>query len=285
LQAVRNLCNGYRGLSHLIWADRDWGVLHLAASWFGTPVCATFHSCADELPSLLNHPSQLRRLHGIILMSGDQRPYFLAQGVDPERLHVVHHGVDCGFFRPPASRHVDGPFKVLFVGNYRRNFERLKDICLRLAATPDIRIKIVAPQSRSGLFAGMANVDFVSGLSDVELRDAYRDASCLLLTLDGASANNALLEAMASGLPIVAEDVGGIREYTGGDCGTLCPAGPAEALVASILDLRAQPAVATIMGVRARLRAVDLDWPLVAKRTMSVYEQVRAVARDVVANK
>jgi hypothetical protein len=39
------------------------------------------------------------------------------------------------------------------------------------------------------------------------------------------------------------------------------------------------------MGVRARLRAVDLDWPLVAKRTMSVYEQVRAVARDVVANK
>jgi len=140
----------------------------------------------------------------------------------------------------------------------------------------EIEIRIIAPKSRTAEFAQYKNVSANSDLSDVDLRNAYRDASCLLMTLETATANNAILEAMACGLPIVAENVGGVGEYTGMRSAILCQPGAADEIVGAILALYEDDSMRLRMGDSGRRRAEELGWPNVAKRTVSVYEEVLA---------
>jgi glycosyltransferase involved in cell wall biosynthesis len=266
---------GHPQLIHMMWADRDWGFLDRFIGPSGPALCATFHSSPDLLPETLHGGDRLQRLDAVILMSEVQRPFFAARGVAPERIHVVHHGIDCEFFTPGvASR--GGEFTVLSVGNYRRNFALLRGVCILLGRHEGIRVHVVAPQIRREFFENMAHVRFSSNLDDEALRECYRSASCLLMTAEAATANNALLEAMACGLPIVAESIEGIPEYTSADGALLCSPGSAEELADAIVRLRAHPELAARIGASAHARAADLDWPKVARRTVAVYEAALA---------
>lgn len=274
-QAIKEMNAGFKGLVHILWGDQDWGFLDYFTPKAGVPLCASFHCCPDTLPEVLRYPSRLRKLSAVILMSEVQRPFFLNHGVFPERIHIMHHGIDCDFFKPLPS-HASEPFTILFVGNYRRNFTRLIEVCQRLAAYPDIKIKVVAPSYHRDKFANMPNVLFCSGLNDEELREVYQSASCLLMTVDAATANNAILEAMACGLPIVSEDVGGISEYTGRDAAILCPAGSVDDLMSELLKLRAHPIHAAKLGFAGRSRALELNWSTAGQNMVRLYEKVLA---------
>jgi glycosyltransferase involved in cell wall biosynthesis len=272
-RALRATQAGFKGLIHLMWADRDWGFLdRLPMGRRGTALCGTFHTCPDTLPEVVKAPERLRNFSALILMSEVQRPFFESHGVPKDRIHVIHHGVDYHFFSP-SSMNRAGPFTVLFVGNYRRNFGLLADVCSLLAPYEDIRIEIIVPRARVGEFKRHKNVSASCDISDTNLRDAYRQASCLLMTVEAATANNAILESMACGLPIVAENVGGVLEYTGTQCARLCQPGSARELADAILTLYKDDNMRFRMGDLARARAKELDWPIVAKRTIEVYEK------------
>ena len=272
-QAWQIARSGFRGLVHYMWAERDLGFLDMLPEHARPILCATFHACPDSLPEIISNSKRLQKLAAVILMSNVQREFFQLHGVPSDRIHVIHHGVDCSFFQP-SSKPKTGPFTVLSVGSYRRNFPLLSDVHRMLAATPGIRIKVVAPTVYTDTLAAIENVEFVSTLSDDELRSAYQSASCLLMTAEAATANNAVLEAMACGLPIVSERVGGIPEYTDVNCAMLCTPGSAETLTRSIMMLYEKPQLLAAMSARARERAKRLDWPLVAQRTVDVYEKV-----------
>jgi glycosyltransferase involved in cell wall biosynthesis len=271
---------GFKGLIHLMWAERDWGFLdRLPMGRWGTALCGTFHTNADTLAEVIKAPERLKNFSAVILMSEVQRPFFESLGVPHDRIHVVHHGVGCDFFSPSRANR-SGPFTVLFVGNFRRNFKLLAEVCCLLEPYEDIEIRIVAPRSRIAEFARHKNVKASSDVSDVELRNAYREASCLLMTLETATANNAILEAMACGLPIVAENIGGVAEYTGSYSAILCQPGAARELTGGILTLYKDDNMRFRMGDLARTRAKELDWPIVAKRTTEVYEEALARCVD-----
>jgi glycosyltransferase involved in cell wall biosynthesis len=270
-EAWRTVQSGFQGLVHFMWADRDWGFFDQLPVKNRPALCATFHACPDTLPDIVRDPTRLSRLSAIILMSDVQRPFFESCGVKSERIHVVRLGVDCEFYTPDQSAK-SSVFTVLSVGNYRRNFSLLTKACALLEEHKDVRVKVVVPKSKIGVFSSFSNVTVISDISDEELRAAYREASCLLMTVEAATANNAVLEAMACGLPIVSEAIGGIPEYTNSACATICQPGSAEALVEAILKLKRNPSTAAAMGSAARVRAEHFDWPLVAQRTVAVYE-------------
>jgi glycosyltransferase involved in cell wall biosynthesis len=149
---------------------------------------------------------------------------------------------------------------------------------LQLANSPDITIIIVAPEPYRTIFNEMHNVTFLSGVSDEQLVSLYQRASCLLMTAENATANNAILEAMACGLPIISERVGGIPEYVDETCGFLTTPSRAEELCTAILNLSSTPSRATAMGNASRAVAESLDWTRVALKHADVYRSLQPSA-------
>jgi len=258
---------------HMLWGDRDLGWLDLVLNRPRQRLICTFHSCPDTLPEVVNFPSRLRRIDALILMSRVQRSFFEAAGVPSERIHVVLHGVDTNSFCPREDGRRER-FTVLFVGNYRRNFKLLREVCERLEKEPAIVVRIVAPRYLKEIFADLKNVEFLTGLDDQQLLDVYRSSSCLLMTVDHATANNAIIEAMACGIPIVSERVGGIPEYVIGGAGLLSDQGNAAELVEAVLHLARSPSLQMQMAASARRRALQLDWANIAKQMEDIYRGV-----------
>jgi glycogen(starch) synthase len=84
-----------------------------------------------------------------------------------------------------------------------------------------------------------------------------------------------LTEAMASGLPVVASDVGGIPEVVRHDeTGLLVPPGDVVALAAALDRLAGEPRLRARLATGARGRATEYAWPALAGRVAAVYGQV-----------
>jgi glycosyltransferase involved in cell wall biosynthesis len=257
-----------------MWADQDFGFLDLLMNRARNPLVGTFHCCPGDLPQVIRFPSRLREFAALILMSECQRPFFLEAGVAAERIHVVLHGVDTEHFIPGAVNDAR-PFTVISAGGYRRNFPLLRKVCERLADARDIRFEVVAPADFRAMFDGLANVRFSTGLGDAELLQKYRSASCLLHTAEQATANNVLVEALACGLPVVAERVGGIPEYVTGECSILTAPHDDAALADAIRLLALSPERRRTMGLAARGHALELAWPKVAVRMDAIYRALQ----------
>ncbi len=269
-RALGRMLGHFSGTVHSLWADHDLGFLDLLPRRAGVKFCGTFHSPVDSLRDSIRHRWRLRRLDRIFLMAETQRPFFLEAGVDPARLHVVLHGVDSQHFTPGPQPDTE-TFTVLAVGGHRRNFAMLQSVCRATQTDARLRYLVVAPPDWRSHFADLPNVKFHSGIGDELLRQLYRTASCFALTAEEATANNALLEAMACGLPVVAENVGGIPEYLGPDCGELIPRGDVAAFAQALSTLAGSPDRIEKMRLAARHRAEELDWSRVARRMAALY--------------
>jgi len=179
--------------------------------------------------------------------------------VPERRIAVVPNGVDVGPFPPRTARAVLR--KVAAVANLRllKGHDVLIDAAVEiLERFPDARFEIVGEgPERQALAAraaahGVAHaVDFVGHRDDVSARLA--DADIFVHPSRHESFPNAVLEAMAAGLPIVASGVGGIVDLLeDGRTGWLVPPGEDEALASRVMHLMANPDEAARFGAAAR---------------------------------
>jgi glycosyltransferase involved in cell wall biosynthesis len=271
-EAIRRFRRQRVRILHYLWADRDWGYIDLWPPSLRPSLCATFHGCSDTFHEIVHHRHRLKNFSAIILVSETQRDFFVESGFPTERLFVIPHGVDCEYFQPSGRPRVD-PFLLLSVGSYRRNFGALRQICDALRET-EIRIVLVLPEEKKHLFDGLEKVQVYTNLTDAKLRSLYQRASCFLMTVEAATANNAILEAMACGLPIVSEAVGGIPEYVGRESGILYPQGSVREAVQAILKLYNDGNLVEQMGAAARFEAEKINWPAIGQKTSNVYDRI-----------
>ncbi|WP_188899275.1 glycosyltransferase [Caldovatus sediminis] len=254
----------------------------LAAAGARRPrMVATFHQPPALLEGMI-HRGLLGALDRAVALCRPMRA-LLARHLPDERIVVIPHGVDADFFTPGpgAPAGASGAFRLLLVGHWLRDFDAaLAALALLRAGGLDARLTVVSHNPPRQL-AGTAlpeGVTLRGNLSDAELRQAYRDADCLFLPLVDATANNAVLEAMACGRPVVSTDVGGVAEMTGPDAALLRPAGDAAALAEAVRALAADPGRAAAMGRAGRARAEALDWPRIAERHAALYDSLLAPA-------
>jgi phosphatidylinositol alpha-mannosyltransferase len=122
---------------------------------------------------------------------------------------------------------------------------------------------------------GVRNVDFVGLASPADLPRYY--ASCDLFcapSISGESFGIVLLEAMASGRPLVAGDIPGYRSVmTNGKEGLLTPPKDPHALALAIVRLLADPPLRRRLAADGQVTAGHYAWPEIASRVLRVYDR------------
>jgi glycosyltransferase involved in cell wall biosynthesis len=122
--------------------------------------------------------------------------------------------------------------------------------------------------SRTISFAGVKN--------DSEMTRAYAASDLVVLPSLSEGLPIVLLEAMASGRPVVATRVGGIPELvTSGKNGYLVTPGSADEIADRVIELLGRPELAAEMGAASRALVESThSWDAVSSRVSSVYESV-----------
>jgi glycosyltransferase involved in cell wall biosynthesis len=196
------------------------------------------------------------------------------EGLDPRSITVIHNGVDLQRFRPPRSAqdHADrealrgawglGPEDValLCVGN----FHPIKGQGVLMAALPELRAKV--PHARAVFVGGGKDHAHALGhaarlgLGDgaiflgarKDIPEVLRAGDVFVLSSWSEGFSNAVIEAMASALPVVVTDVGGNREAVPPEAGSLVPVGDPGRLARALLPWCLDPARRRAGGEAAR---------------------------------
>jgi glycosyltransferase involved in cell wall biosynthesis len=140
--------------------------------------------------------------------------------VSPNRIRVVYNGVPAATVTPRAPSH-DGRFHLLFVGNLHER-KGVRDL-LRAFARPDIKARdIVLTMAGGGpveMYRSMAadlgigeRVSFTGWIAQQQARALMADADALILPSYDEGLPLVLLEALASGTPVICTAVGSIPE-------------------------------------------------------------------------
>ncbi len=237
--------------ARLIWSRRDMGILR-----------GRKHHIAYRLLARMPHRvfavSELVRRHAVEI-----------DGIDPERVQTIYNGLD---LPPDASSALspDGSITITTVGNLRH--VKGHDVLLEAAALvlrrfPQVSFTIAGESLDEVYFEQLQRMVQDLGLSHAvhflgnvtALREHLATASLFTLPSRSEGFSNAIIEAMAAGLPVVATDVGGNAEAVKeGVTGLIVPAEDAEALAGALCKLLADPASAHRMGQAGRQRVSEL---------------------------
>ena len=288
---------------------------HVAGLLHETPHVLTAHSLEPLRPwkreqlrggfavsSWIEHTSYLGA-SAIIAVSEGMRRDILAHypQVDPERVHVVHNGIDTDVYTPSDATSarerygidLDRPY-ALFVGRITRQKGLIHllraardfndDVTLVLcASSPDTPEIARETADAIEVLRAERGAESVIWIDEQVARPDLIELLTNALVFTCPSVYEPLgivnLEAMACRTPVVASAVGGIPEVVeNGETGLLVPYDSQDesafesAFAAAVNELASDAALAASMGERGRQRAVqDFTWQAIAQRTVEVY--------------
>jgi alpha-maltose-1-phosphate synthase len=283
---------------------------HLGGLLHGIPHIATTHSLEPLRPwkaEQLGGGYALSSWSERVGLEGADRVIAVSRGmradlheaypaIDPERISVVHNGVDTNAYRPDPATDVleqlgidrKRPY-VVFLGRVTRQ----KGLPVLLSAATQFR-----PDAQVVLLAGPAETPELGAEVDAlleQLRAARTGVFWIPEMLARASVIQLLshaavfvcpsvyeplgivnLEAMACETPVVASAVGGIPEVVDdGRTGLLVPPSEPKALADAVNRLLDDPGLAVEMGRAGRRRAIaEFSWGAIAEQTVELYEAV-----------
>lgn len=246
-------------------------------------------------------PALLRRLHAplvshYVTVSKDLERYLVARvGIRPDRITQIYNGVDTERFSPPPK-----PARDLLPEAFRSDNAVVVGLVGRLSAVKDYGLMLRglamllerSPEAgrsvRLAFFGAGPTLDelrrlardlgvdaqvwFAGAVEDVP--GALRAVDVFALTSLNEGISNTILEAMATGLPVLATAVGGnVELVVPGVTGTLVPPSDPGALADALAAYAADPALRRRHGAAGRARAVaEFGMATMVTRYLDLYD-------------
>lgn len=274
LKIIKHMLTEQGGIYHFLYGETTYHYAGLLNRFRRNRVIATFHLPLPGIQRAIHTDWHLRQLSAVICVGTTQQEFF-AERLDHERVFFVPLGVDTDYFTPPLSFASRDPDLCLIVGENYRDFPTLRGVIELVAyCRPQTQFVVVGSAQSAHLLGEHPNLTLRSGIPEAEFRELYRSAALMLMPLRDTTANNAVLESMACGLPMVASDVGAIRDYVTPDAAALLPPHNARKMADTVLELLNEPQERQRMAEQARRHALNFSWPNVVAQSQAVYQAV-----------
>jgi len=227
---------------------------------------------------------QQRRAHSILV--------FVAAGAANvrsrrarARITVVPPGVDLVAFHPAAEEVFSEPRSVLYVGGLQPRkgvLELLEAFGAVAAELEDVQLCVAGHGSleaevrRLSAAAGLADrITFLGQVEHEQVPELMRSASVFCLPSRGEPFGMSALEALASGLPLVVTNAGGLGDWVPEHAGLKVPPGDPGALAQALLELLELPVERSTEMRRANRRAAEsYSWSAAVDRLEEVYARL-----------
>ena len=256
--------------------------------------------CIGHMRDILNLSRQvirdLNENQRLLAVSEATRQFHIAQGLSAEKSHVLYNGVDLQLFRPGKEsgflhRELQLPTSarlIITIGQIgiRKGLDLAMNALGGLFALQGGVHWVVVGQRHSqkresmefaeSLFKRSSQSPFLGRVHwlgrRIDVPRILREATIVLHAARQEPLGRVLLEAAATGRPIVATDVGGTREILGtkpDETARIVPANDAMALERALLDLLADNSLRDQLGLAARARAETMFSAQAAGRSLS----------------
>jgi glycosyltransferase involved in cell wall biosynthesis len=258
----------------------------LAAKMLNLQTSGIYHTDIPEYVRILTEDrfleslawSYMHWLYGqvdtVFVNSEFYRKCWIDRGFAPEKLKILPRGLDTELFNPvrrdltfwPGSGTNGSEVRLLYVGRISRE----KDLDVLATAYKKIRraghpVKLyfvgLGPY-RDALVASLPDAIFLGYLKGEALAKAYASADVFVFPSTTDTFGNVVLEAQASGLPVIVSDLGGPKELVeDGTTGIVTKAHDASDFARAIERISGDAKLRARMGHEARQSVIDRSWP------------------------
>jgi glycosyltransferase involved in cell wall biosynthesis len=225
------------------------------------------------------------QLDTVFVNSEEYQQSWIKRGFDPGKLRIFPRGLDTELFHParrdPAFFEKfgaqNGEVRLLYVGRISRekDLDVLADAYRRLRDEGlSIQLFIVGhgPYSQA-LAESLPDAFFTGYLTGKELAQAYASADIFVFPSTTDTFGNVIIEAQASGVPVVVSDSGGPKELVeDAENGLITRSHDVDDFTRAVRRLITDPALRERMGNRARKSVIDRTWPAAFRKFWAITE-------------
>lgn len=248
---------------------------------------------ARKASNLMNRLSPGKLRAAVLLVANERTRRALPSGARGEVIEMVENGVDLELWSPLKEQdRRDGPARFIYLGRLipLKAVDLLLEALARVKTDPLPELEILGDGPIRGELKDHVKrlglddrVRFLGWRSQVECAQKLREADALVLPSLHECGGAVVLEAMASGRPVLATAWGGPADYLDDSCGILVPPDSREALIAGLADgltrLAADPELRSRLGRAGRDRVErEFDWEKKIDAILDVYH--RAIERS-----
>jgi glycosyltransferase involved in cell wall biosynthesis len=205
----------------------------------------------------------------ILVGSSFVRDSFIEEGISAEKLEVIPYGADTRLFEPAIRKLKTDSFNLLFVGQIgqRKGISYLLRAYQKFQGPKTLLTLVGRIQGDGAAFRPYREIfRHIDHVPRPFLRDIYQQADVFVFPTLVEGMPLVILEAMASGLPVITTPNGPGDIVRDGVDGFVVPIRDTKTIVEKLEYLRKNPDIRAEMGANARRRALEFTWWAYQKR-------------------
>lgn len=206
-----------------------------------------------------------------------------------QKIDVIYNGINTDIFKPDAELKDKEKFIITLGGTRvtaRKGIKYLIEAVHKLSNKySNIYVTVIGEGDERESLEELARqlevedrIKFLGRLDNKKILPYYQEASAFVLPSLNEGMSNAMLEALASGLPIIATDTGGTKELvTDGENGFIIKMKDSQDIADKIEILIRDEDLRCRMGESSRRRAESMSWGNVAKEYCDLYKKITSL--------